>query len=337
MAYTLTIHTRLESGVARLRGVRELQSVLVIVLLAVVAVPLNGTAISTYYREGDMWLYEVTESADSLVYSGYWNASYAGVTTHLIGEVEQEAHLFVSLWDFEVTGTFENATVNGHETVTEHSYAELDGYNTMMTETNQTMMWDLLYPPDTYVEAEGWMYNVSVYQPPGGTGENPTYIDVGDEWTNTYQIEYTTTEFDGFFTTQYSGWAEETIHYTVTDIETVVVPAGTFTCTVVHEEYDDGGATRWISSRVGTDVKIVAYYDSGEEFTAELTYYSFGAKAEREGSTTALAVSVVVAAASAAVVLLIFLRKRKSEALAPQPEDVYDPSKPPVSPPGQIL
>ena len=318
-------------------GVRKLQSVLVMVLLAVVAVSANSTAVANYYREGDMWLYEVTEFADTLVYSGYWNASYAGVTTKLIEGEERDAHLFMSLWDFQVTGTYENATVAGSEIVTERQYTELDDYDTMMTETNQSISWTLSYPPDTIVEMEGWMHNVSIYSPPGGVGDDPTYIDVGDEWTKTYQIEYTTTEFDGFSTIQYSGSVDETIHYTVTDVVIVTVPAGSFTCTVIHEEYADGGVTRWISNKVGSDVKIVAYYETGEEFTAELTYYSFGAKADRPGSTTALAASIAVAAAAAAVVIFLFLRKKKPESQAQQPEGVYDPSKPPVSPPGQIL
>lgn len=318
-------------------GVKILQSALIMVLLAVLAVPSNGSAVANYYREGDMWVYDVTEFADSIVYTGSWNASYAGVTTHLIGDDEQDAHLFISIWDFQVTGTFENATVTGQERVTDRTYADLEDYDTMMTETNQSMDWHLVYPPDTNVEMEGWMSNVSIYSPPGGIGDDPTYIDVGDEWTNTYPIEYTTTEYDGFSTIQYSGYLEETIHYTVTDVETVTVPAGSFSCTVVHEEYDDGGATRWISNEVGSDVKIVAYYDSGAEFTAELTYYSFGAEADRPGSAVALGVGIAMAVATAAVVILLFLRKRKSEPGVQQDVGTYDPSKPPVSPPGQVL
>jgi hypothetical protein len=315
----------------------KLQCVLIVVLLAVLALPLRSSAVATYYREGDMWLYEVTEYSDSLVYTGHWNASYQGITTKLIDGELQDVHFFLSIWELHVTGTFENATVTGYEILTERQYTDLDDYDTILSEYNQSMTWHLLYPPDVYVDMEGWIYNVSVYSPPGGTGEDPTYISVGDEWTNTYPIEYTTTEYDGFSTIQYSGSLERTVHYTVTGIEAVTVPEGTFSCTVIHEEYDDGGATRWISNKVGSDVKIVAYYDSGEEFTAELTYYSFGARSDRPGSTTALAASAIVAVVAAALVMFLFLRKRKAEFQAKQAEGVYDPSRPPVSPPGQIL
>ncbi len=277
------------------------------------------------FTQGDFWLYDQSAVYGSASVSGIMNVSYTGMSNRTVdgtAYVTYELQYNTSLmWSGTASGTTRSL-----ETV----YVDQSSENTVVDEYNESD--DITFTSGgTISTVNGWTYNETVYNPPGGSGTWPSSVQVGDTWTITYTVNYTEVTFDGTSTNITMGSLVEPTTYTVTGTESVSVPAGTFDCTVIQISSPEYSYTRWYSDKVGNDVKITSGSGLNDSSTIVLRAYSYGATSNSQVSVLYVGIGAAIAAAAVIVVVLLVMRRKRAK-----PADLQQPvtpGRPPETPP----
>ncbi len=279
-----------------------------LVLAMVMLVPMTQTSevrAQDFFTQGDYWLYDLAGGYPNTAVSGVVNLSYAGLTTMSVAGKTYDVYDLIYDSDFSWTGS-----ITGTSTSIQHSYVDVISENTVAVTYNESD-YLTIQSGGSFEAFNGWVYNMTSYDPPGGQGNWPSTLNTGDTWNITYTEVYEERTFNGSFLNSTSGsWTYVTTYY-VRGSQTITVPAGTFNCLVIQESTPESTYTRWYSSQVGSDVKQNAVSSSGENLTWLLRSYSFAVTSTPNVSGVYLSIGAGVAITATVIVLLLFMRRRR--------------------------
>lgn len=269
------------------------------------------------YSTGDTWLYTVTSTYQQTMMVGHWEIRYAGVTTRTVDNHSYRVYDFESDMSLNISGSIEGMPVWGNSWTIESRYLEVNTLDTIVYEYNASLHYvmEVPYPVDHFYyhvrqEFNSWIHNTSTYSPPGGIGSEPSVVDIGVNWTKTYNESYKVMEWYGNSVVSHSANRTENVFFSLIRRENITVPAGTFDCLVLRQVTSDDTTTRWISKDVGHDVKIVTVDNSSETTTAVLTSYTHEPP-NGDDAFAYLLVAAGVGVTTAAVVTILAFRTRR--------------------------
>ena len=315
------------------------QIVTAIAVLAVVIGGCTGRATANVdrptYARGDAWTYR-TNLTESL------NLSFEGSTTLEAGDVAGRTvqGLVVDALELYLSGggTFGGAfpgfgDVRGNWTVDGFDWWEARAWKPVRSSLRLVAAGELRTGPTTVpvtfelrnettqrIATDGWPWPIAT----GTTGA------MSSVWNATENL---TVQFGGNPPQSNESAVEGTFSTIYADLraERTVVPAGTFDAEVIRETRPDGGHTlRWYSGRVGNDVRIEEYNETGTRISrSELAAYRYAAG---EPAPAFPWLPVVIAALAVVVVVLAVALARRSRGRR-RPVETWMPPEP-EAPPG---
>jgi len=223
---------------------------------------------------GGEWVYSFNDDYYGMVFSGTWTLSCERIVKSPLGDPQMDVVEYHSLLVATGSDSTAMASYEGTMTMSEEMYYDAETSDAVGYISNQHM--DMRFVTGNATSEYRFdERNETVYTPPGGSGTEPTAMNAGDSWTETYtKVSNSSGYEDGGYYSEESTWTE-TLEFTYLGLETVSVPAGVFQCDKIEIVASDGVVeTYWYSVEVSSQVKIEDEYESGEIMTYELASYS---------------------------------------------------------------
>ncbi|UCD91720.1 MAG: hypothetical protein JSV43_05600 [Methanobacteriota archaeon] len=210
---------------------------------------------------GDNWTYDLSMFQLGLEFTGE-------MITEMEGQTSSHGHT-VYILSLDGSGTVESAEGSGSFEMWGHEHMRTSDLADV--ELNMSLRIDLTVGES---EITTWVYTEQVYDPPNNRWDFP--IAVGDEWISISEVTETFT----MRSLQFDETTEDTyttqMNYTCESIETLNVPAGSFSSYKIKEEMEEGYGYWYVSPDVGLIVKMESYNETEELImTYELKSYSY--------------------------------------------------------------
>jgi hypothetical protein len=210
---------------------------------------------------GDSWTYDLLMYQMGMEFTGE-------MITEMEGQTSSHGHT-VFILSLDGSGTVESSEGSGTFDMWGHEHMRTSDLADV--ELNMSLRIDMTVGE---VEITTWVYTEQVYDPPNNRWDFP--IAVGDEWTSVSEVTETFT----MRTLQFDETTEDTytthLNYTCEGLETLNVPAGSFSSYKIKEEMEEGHGYWYLSPDVGLIVKMESYNESQElTMSYELKSYSY--------------------------------------------------------------
>lgn len=256
-------------------GARILATVAATVIIAsILAVPLPSEA-ATDSPVGSQWIYTFNDEYLGEVYSGTWTMFCDRIVAAPMGD-HRDAYEYHSILSAHGSDTISGITYNGTMAASELAYYDTQTFEILGFISDQHYSFQYNHSGDiTYFNLDE--RNETVYTPPGGTGTEPTSLQIGDTWTKTYTKVFNSSGYRNGKYFVLNSTDIETLEFVYEASESVSVPAGNFNCEKIVIYYSDGTVeTDWYSIELSEYAKIQYAYASGETVLYEMSYYSTG-------------------------------------------------------------
>jgi hypothetical protein len=256
---------------------------------------------------------------------------FSGVTTKVAAGSSYNVFEFGSEINLTVSGLNEGMIVTGESTATERIFKDTVTFRTVADEYHELVSLTITSGRVSEV-IEAWEQNVTTYSPPVGMAPKAETWDVGTNWTESYHARSDVEGFSGsaFYRESYEFLVNAT--YSVLPSENITVPAGAFYCAVVQQLDSDSVTTRWVSDRVGNDVRVISESSSSQRTTVILKSYSYKLSSTSVTSMLYLALGIGVAVVAVTITVLL-LRGKKGTTPGAQFQNL-PPRQPPTGPAG---
>jgi hypothetical protein len=307
--------------------------------IIVSAIAFGGAGEGEVLESGDYWTYNVDMTTDGLDLKGTTTYTFDGESTKSIAGNVYSTYEIRFDGSMAITGLMSGKAASGEASIYGVESLDQVDLDTIVTDQNMSMNITLL-GGSVPVTMKFWDHNVSTYSPPGGTGEEPENLDVGDSWTKTYTVHSEVTRSDDGNITKKSFSKSTTVTYTYLGIETIISGAGTFECHAVQADDGESITTDWYSDEVGMSVKSVYESDFSESGTQILKSFSYtppSTPAPSGGGPSNVFVFMAVGVAVAAIVVVVvawILMRKKSPPKVQQADLRLHGSGPPIPPEG---
>jgi len=284
---------------------RRAALICIVALLAASFLPVQHVRAQAFAK-GDVWVYSVTDTSPNMTLTGTTTTSYIGT-----GSVSVNGTTFrVYIIDFNTSLEGNGSGINTEFMVFDRAYYTVstldllkDDYWSNLTQVNLST---------GSVVTSVHTHNVTTVFPPGGYGIWPSSLSGGEAWNISYPSSSTETRTDGGASSTTSSFVNETLMYRYDGMETVTVPAGTFSCVVLNETSSEWTETLWQSDVAGSQAKIVQHTNNGETTTWILESYSYSRGASRN-PLPYYAVGAGVAVVGVALVVFLLWRQRRKQ------------------------
>ena len=265
---------------------------------------------------GAEWVYSYLDTYENAVFEGNLYYACVGPSNWTIDYETYHVIAFRSSIQTNASGSLNDVTIGGRWIENQTEYYDYDTGELVSIVVDEMMNLSTSYRSDkgylNYTE-----HNVTEYIPPGGTGFDPSYLDIGTVWFKNYTERYNSTiNADGELTNESSIFTEQ-IKFTFKGYKDVTVPAGTYYCSVVEVKYSDGTGTEYWADSINGYAKITQFTDSGESVTISLLSYKEPGQSNQPMENlplTPLSIGFFIYVGSslaAAVAAAMILRKRK--------------------------
>ena len=263
--------------------------------------------------------------------SGTMHVFFSGVTTKVAEGSSYNVFEFVSEVNLTVSGLIQGMTVTGGSISTERVFKDRISLMTVADEYYEKVTLTITSGRVSEM-IEAWEYNVTTYSPTLGTGPKGETWEVGTNWTESCHASSDVEGRSGgtFYQESYEFLANAT--YSVLPRENITVPAGTFDCAVVRQLYSDGVTTRWVSDKVGNDVRVISESSSSQRTAVTLKSYSYRLSSTSVTSMLYVALGIGVAVVAVTIAVLL-LRGKKGTPPEVQFQNL-SPPQPPIGPAG---
>lgn len=264
----------------------------------------------SYFSQGDEWVYEVTSTYEYMEMSGTMWYRYDGISTEPISGHSSRMYVVRVEAYLDVSGSYGGGLLAGYSMLEATMFIDCETLYTVCYDSVETTHIDISYVTfGVYESVDYTVTNLTIYNPPGGSGAEPAYLEVGTTWTKTYTVQSEVIEVVDGTMNSYSVDYSERVDYEVLRIEPISVPAGDFECYAMRAQGPDFVQIYWVSEHVKFEVKVDYYYGTYGEMHYMLTDYRESLGGTSEGAVSYLAAGAVVSVVAAAVIVLIVTRK----------------------------
>ena len=262
------------------------------------------------FSKGDEWTYDVTDSYGPLTMVGTMRTSYAGTDTISVNDTTYRVYVV----DFNTTMTGEAVlvytTVSSTVAIDERAYYTVDHMDIIKDVYDWRSHTETTLNGSTS-DSSVHEHNVTTFIPPGGFGNWPTSIEVGETWEIAYPSTSVATIDEDGNTSSLVYSQNETISYRYDGTTDISTPAGQFQCQVIDETSSGWSQTSWQSDVAGAVAKLVQRSDSGETVTWLLKTYTYSRGVSKDPAIFYGVGAITAAAGIALVVLVLWRQKRK--------------------------